>query len=105
MEMISKNPRFQSDCYFINSSNIVTVHFSFLLKRFIVFHCRFCVATLRILQFSANGDSLLGMFDGHDNDEIPNLVADNIAGILQYAMSRHNVAAKFMKYTMLVMHR
>jgi hypothetical protein len=93
-------------CLIVSISAVPTIiHVQFVWwKVFLHFiHCRLNIATLRLLQYS--GDALFGMFDGHDNDEIPSLVIENIAGILQNAMLRYNVAAKFMKYTMLTMHR
>ena len=77
---------------------------------------KLCIATLRILKFESESESLFGMFDGGHNNEAPKLLLDLVPSVLRDELRKQRASAatsardaehddKYMKYTMLTAHR
>ena len=49
---------------------------------------RLCIATLRILKFESENESLFGMFDGGHNNEVPKILLDTVPSIVRDEMRR-----------------
>ena len=66
---------------------------------------RLCIATLRILKFESENESLFGMFDGGHNNEVPKILLDTVPSIVRDEMRRDRDGDKYMKYSVLTAHR
>ena len=70
-----------------------------------LFPCfRLCVATLKLLNFGSDDESVFGMFDGGYNSDVPGLLLDEIPKILQSEAKHKRTSDRYMKYTMLCAH-
>ena len=66
---------------------------------------RLCISTLKILKFRNESEAVFGMFDGGHNNEVPKMLLDTMAEIIQEELSNPQTQHHYMKYAMLSAHR
>lgn len=65
---------------------------------------KLCVATLKLLHFRSENESVFGMFDGGHNNEVPSLLLEHMEDVLLTEQSDKHTSHSYMKYAMLNAH-
>ena len=65
---------------------------------------RLCIATLKLLQFRSENESVFGMFDGGHNNEVPSALLENMEEILKTEIANPRTGHSYMKYALLSAH-
>ena len=63
------------------------------------------MATLKVLKFGNEDESVFAMFDGGHNNEVPKLLLDKLPDILQEELNHPKTGEHYMKYTVLAAHK
>lgn len=62
------------------------------------------MATLKVLNFGSDNESVFGMFDGGHNNEVPKILLEEIPKLLQEELANEKTSDRYMKYAMLSAH-